>query len=40
MVTESGAVTGYTYDGDGSRNPSLMVDPEGGETGSTGTTGC
>ncbi len=34
VVTESGAVTGYTYaDDDGSsRNPALMVDPEGGRT--------
>ncbi len=32
VVTESGAVTRYTYADPDSRNPSLMVDPEGGET--------
>jgi len=31
VVTESGAVTEYSYDG-GHRNPSLLVDPEGGRT--------
>lgn len=31
VVAESGAVTEYSYDGE-SRNPSLLVDPEGGQT--------
>ncbi len=38
-VVADGAATSYSYDGT-SRNPALVVDPEGGETRLTWTTGC
>ncbi len=39
VVAEEGSVTSYSYDG-AARNPSLMVDPEGGETRFAWDAGC